>query len=106
MSYKLWLEDLADTIKPAPDDTWKVARSSAEAIALLKELGVPSFISFDFDLGLLANGDEDTAEKYYKYMAENYYDSEIPDYEIHSENTQGWKLIQSYMESWRNSQSM
>lgn len=99
MSYKLWLEDLADTIKPAPDATWKVARSSAEAIAILKEHGVPSFISFDFDLG-----ENDTAEVYYKYLAENYYDSEVPDYEIHSENNQGWKLIQSYMESWRKSQ--
>jgi hypothetical protein len=106
MSYKLWLEDLADTIKPAPDATWKVARSSAEAIEILKEHGVPSFISFDFDLGLLSNGENDTAENYYKFMAENYYDSEVPDYEIHSENTQGWKLIHSYMESWRQSQAL
>lgn len=106
MSYKLWLEDLADTIKPAPDTTWKVARSSAEAIALLKEFGVPSFISFDFDLGLLPTGEEDTAEVYYKYMGENFYDNEVPGYEIHSENTQGWKLIESYMESWRRSREM
>lgn len=101
MTYKLWLEDLADTIKPAPDATWKVARSSAEAIEILKEHGVPSFISFDFDLG-----ENDTAEVYYKYLAENYYDSKVPDYEIHSENNQGWNLIQSYMESWRKSQEM
>lgn len=101
MSYKLWLEDLADTIKPPPDKSWKVARTSSEAIAIVKEFGLPSFISFDFDLG-----ENDTAEIFYKYMGENHTDSKVPDYEIHSENNQGWKLIESYMESWRKSQEL
>lgn len=47
MGYRLFIDDLRDPIDPA----WTVARSSAEAIALLLERGCPDEISFDHDLG-------------------------------------------------------
>jgi hypothetical protein len=97
MSWKLWLDDQVDTVRPIPNDSFIPARSSKEAIDLIEKLGPPSFIDFDFDLG---NGD--TAEVVYKYLGENYYDHHI-DYAIHSENVMGRKMIQSYMESWKKS---
>lgn len=99
-SWKLWLDDLADTVKPPPDNSWIVARSSAEAKSYIDKLGPPSYISFDFDLG-----DGDTAEHVYKYLYTHYPNADI-DYDIHSENNQGWKLIQSYMDSWKKSKSL
>lgn len=97
MDWKLWLDDLVDTVRPIPDDSYTPARSSKEAIELINKMGPPSYISFDFDLG----GD-DTAEIVYKYLGENHYDAEI-DYNIHSENVMGQKMIQSYMDSWKKS---
>ncbi|PRZ56360.1 hypothetical protein BX589_10110 [Paraburkholderia fungorum] len=47
MSYRLFIDDLRDPVDPA----WTIARSSAEAIALLLERGCPDAISFDHDLG-------------------------------------------------------
>lgn len=100
MAWKLWLDDLSDTIKPPPDATWMVARTSEEALSLVDKLGPPSYISFDFDLG----GD-DTAEVVYKALYEKFPDADI-DYDIHSENVAGQKLIQSYMDSWKRSKTL
>lgn len=47
MGYRLFIDDLRDPVDPA----WTIARSSAEAIALLLERGCPDEISFDHDLG-------------------------------------------------------
>ncbi|RKR45958.1 cyclic-phosphate processing receiver domain-containing protein [Paraburkholderia sp. BL17N1] len=52
MGYRLFIDDLRDSVDP----TWTIARSSAEAIALLLQDGCPEEISFDHDLG-----GEDTA---------------------------------------------
>lgn len=101
MSYKMWLEDLADSIKPPPDDTWIVARSSAEAMAHIDRLGPPSYISFDFDLGA-----DDTAENVINYLTSNHFDNEVPSYDIHSENVCGQKIILSKMESWIKAQKL
>jgi len=100
MTYKLWLDDLADTIKPPPDKTWVVARSSGEARNHIDKHGPPSYISFDYDLG-----GEDTAELVYKYLYDKYPDADIA-YDIHSENCMGWGLIQSYMDSWKRSKDL
>jgi len=50
MGYRLFIDDLRDPV----DSAWTIARSSAEATALLLERGCPVEISFDHDLG----GDE------------------------------------------------
>jgi hypothetical protein len=45
--YKLYIDDLRDP----PSPCWEIARTSAQAIALLETRGCPSMISFDHDLG-------------------------------------------------------
>ncbi|KQO98213.1 cyclic-phosphate processing receiver domain-containing protein [Leifsonia sp. Leaf264] len=61
---KLWIDDL----RPAPPGDWVIARTSAEALAVLEEhAGKPiEEISFDHDLG----GD-DTTRRVLMWMIEN-----------------------------------
>lgn len=48
MTYKLFIDDERYPVDPCQ---WMVKRSSHEAIFVIKDYGVPSFISFDHDLG-------------------------------------------------------
>lgn len=50
---KLWHDD----IREAPDDTWTVARTNEQALALLSEGGVIE-ASLDHDLGFAEDGHE------------------------------------------------
>ncbi len=45
--FKLFLDDVRDP----PDDTWTLARSYSEAVALVEQHGFPDEVSFDHDLG-------------------------------------------------------
>ena len=114
MSYRIWLDDQSyDPDTPdrhCPDDIdeefpWRVSVSSQEAIKLFDTYGVPTFIDFDHDLGVDAEGKEDTAKTVCKYLFEHYPDAEIL-YNIHSANPDGYKWIDSYMSSWRKSRSI
>jgi hypothetical protein len=49
MSYRLFLDDLRDP--PLDSGEWQVARSTMAAKLLVHQLGMPTFISFDHDLG-------------------------------------------------------
>ena len=91
-NYKLYLDDLRDC-----PSGYVLARSSAEAIDILKEKGMPSLISFDHDLG----NDEDTAMVFLKWLSANY--DEVPAYFVHSANPIGALNIISYVESWKKS---
>lgn len=96
MSWKLWLDDQLDDIRPVPLG-FIGARSSAEAIDLVDRLGPPGFMNLDHDLG----GD-DTAMVFLKYLAYTC-DSGPPDYIVHSQNPIGRANIVSYIESWKKS---
>lgn len=82
----LFIDDLRDS----PDVEWVVARSSSEAISLLKERGCPARISFDHDLG----GD-DTAMVVAKWLIDTDLDCSgrfLPDkfdFSVHSANPVG-----------------
>lgn len=108
-NWKLWLDDDAgkegiESFRNPPDNSWKVAHSSAEAIALIDKLGPPRYISFDHDLGLLPDGTEDTAKVVCKYLAEHFSECALHiDYEVHSMNPAGAVWIDSYMDSWKRS---
>jgi hypothetical protein len=84
--YKLYIDDLRDPASPG----WEIARSSAQANALLETRGCPSGISFDHDLG----GD-DTAMAVVKRLIEMDMDAEghfIPGnfaFAVHSANPVG-----------------
>lgn len=110
MSYKLWIDDDAGRVdlllvgRDPPQNTghWIIARSSKEAIDIFKARGIPYYISFDHDLGLKADGTEDTAKEICKYLFERFPKATI-DYEVHSRNPDGANWIVSYMESWKKS---
>ncbi|WP_207002117.1 cyclic-phosphate processing receiver domain-containing protein [Trinickia mobilis] len=84
--YKLFIDDLRETPSPG----WEVARTSAQAIALLERRGCPSEISFDHDLG-----GEDTSMVVVKRMIEMDLDAGgqfIPEhftFAVHSANPVG-----------------
>ena len=93
MIYKLFIDDIRN---PTTDD-WVVARTSAEATAILKKFGIPSEIAFDHDLG----GDDTSMTFIFnliEYMLEN--DVRLPDnftYSVHSMNPVGRANINALM---------
>ncbi|WP_027803557.1 cyclic-phosphate processing receiver domain-containing protein [Paraburkholderia dilworthii] len=93
----LYIDDLRD----APGREWIVARSSCEAIELLKERGCPARVSFDHDLG----GD-DIAIVVVRWMVETDLDCSgrfIPDqfeFSVHSANPVGAANIRGLLESY------
>lgn len=104
MSWRLFLDDQWDDPEMPfrhPPKNFIPARSSAEAIRLTQEKGPPSFISFDHDLG---GGDD--AMAYIRWLSEKWYDTPVPDYQIHSANPVGAQNIHSKMKSWRKSQQL
>lgn len=98
MPYWLYIDD--ERKCPWDRDSFFVAKSSSEAIEIVKKNGLPEFISFDHDLG----GD-DTSIVFILWMIENYPDSPIKTYKIHSANPVGSKNIESYMRSWAKAAS-
>lgn len=102
MTWRLWLDDQWDEPEMPfrhPPKGFIPARSSSEAIRLTQENGLPSFISFDHDLG-----NQDDAMKYINWISNEFYSSTVPEYQIHSANMEGAKNIHSKMESWKKSQ--
>lgn len=102
--FRLWIDDQWDDPEMPfrhPPEGFIPAKSSKEAMLLVEEKGLPSFISFDHDLG----GDDD-AIVFITWMSNSYYSHEIPDYQVHSANPVGRANIISKMESWRKSQNL
>jgi hypothetical protein len=97
--YKMFIDD----IRTPPNQGWIIARSSDEAFEYIKKNGMPSFISFDHDLG----GD-DTSMKLLRKLESEFGDNIPfpPDYAVHSANPVGSKNIVSFMESWKRAYMM
>ena len=82
------------------------AYSSDEAIMMVKENGLPYFMSLDHDLG-----GEDTTMVFLKRLVHEVMPSypegtKIPDYMVHSENCVGRENIHSYIRSYNASLSL
>jgi hypothetical protein len=75
-----------------------IARSSKEAIALVKERGLPLGMYLDHDLG-----GEDTTMIFLKEMVSLFPEGPCPAYLIHSGNPVGKKNIDSFLLSWERS---
>lgn len=105
MGYKLWIDDFWDDPESPfrhPPDDFVPVKSSDAAIILIETMGeLPEFISYDHDL---SGGD--TAMRLIDYMIEHYYDSDVPDYQVHSANPIGAQNIIAKMESWKKSQKL
>jgi hypothetical protein len=98
--YNLYIDDLRN---PPADRDWVVCRSSQEALDLVMEIGMPSYISFDHDLG-----EDDTTMIFLRRLVNEVWDGHtvIPGYQIHSANPVGAQNIRSFMESWKRSLSL
>jgi hypothetical protein len=118
-TWQLYLDDLrhpdqtyTDEVRELRPREWTVARSSAEAIKLVQEHGMPVRLSLDHDLGICDNGKggvtTDVVMTFLKWLANEYWDGvqDVPWYAIHSANPVGAKNIQSFMDSWVRSVEM
>lgn len=91
--YRMYIDDLR-----TPDIDYDIiVRSSDEAIKCIKEHGMPSFISFDHDLG-----GGDTSMKVVNFIVESLLDDDFSmevdfDFKIHSANPIGAANIDTKM---------
>jgi hypothetical protein len=102
MDKKLYLDDLREL----PDNSFILVRSYEEAINYVKDNGIPSFISFDHDLGI----DEDgkllpTGYDFAKYLVEMDMDDiyKFPknfSFHVHSANPVGKVNIETYLNNY------
>ncbi len=54
MIFRLFLDDLREP--PCDGQLWWIARSFEEAVNAVRDMGMPSFVSFDHDLGVGKTG--------------------------------------------------
>lgn len=97
MTWNLYIDDLRT---PPDDRQWVICRSTHEALAAVLDRGLPSFVSFDHDLG-----DQDTSMVFLRRLVSELWDGITPPpaYQVHSANPVGSRNICSFMESWRRS---
>ena len=94
-----------DDIRNPPSNDWVVIRSSNDGISHIKKYGMPTFISFDHDLG----GNDTTMVFLNRLINEVWFNDEIcldnliPNYIIHSANPVGAANIDGFMKSWKRS---
>lgn len=91
MSWKLYLDD----VRPCPVG-FILATSSKEAVALVRELGMPEFMSLDHDLG-----NEDTTMAFLHGLVNDLEITHVPDYVVHSANPVGRDNIIVFLESYK-----
>lgn len=92
MTYRLFIDDERSPPRGGEND-WVIARSSAEAKQVVRDRGVPSFISYDHDLG-----GNDTSMNFIWWLIGSYLDGTIQsfpiNYGVHSQNPVGARNIQ------------
>lgn len=93
-NWSLFIDDERFPIDPNST----IARSSTEAVWLVKKLGIPKHINFDHDLG----GD-DTSMKFLQWLENELIDRSLVlpkdfTYSVHSQNPIGKKNIEGKME--------
>jgi hypothetical protein len=110
MKWKLYIDD----IRTPADPTFMIVRTVNDAQKLIHLLGVPTFISFDHDLGI----DEDgnlllSGYDFAKWLVEMDMEGKLvfPEnfgFKVHSQNPVGAKNIREYLRnylSFRNQQT-
>ena len=105
----LWLDDQYDDAHAHwrhPPTGYVPARSSIEAMRLVRSKGLPYFISFDHDYGILPSGKSDDAMVFLTWLIDTYPHAEIPEYRIHSANFIGRMNIEAKMASWKRCQEL
>lgn len=91
----LYLDDFRDP----PDKHWTLARSTAEAIDLVKKHGFPEYVSFDHDLR-----GQDTGMEFAKFLVnldlEHHLMPKNFRFTVHSQNPVGAANITALMEGY------
>lgn len=106
--WKLYIDDL----RTPEDQTFIISRTVDEAKRLIEEMGIPSFISFDHDLGVDNQGDLlESGYDFAKWLVEIDLDGRyrIPkefEFKVHSMNPVGAKNIQSYLEGYLSNRTI
>lgn len=101
-SYKMFLDDLRDVNQYYPNEEFVVCRTYQEAVQYVKEHGIPSFVSFDHDLGDTENENEETGYSFAKFLIEHMMDNQLAtpfDYHVHSANPVGAMNIIAYLDN-------
>ena len=96
--YNLFLDDERFPPIASPGNRrWVIARNSDEAISLVKQLGIPDFISFDHDLG---GTDTGMVFLHRLICLTMDYKTEFPrEYYVHSQNPVGRANITALFDS-------
>jgi hypothetical protein len=104
MSWKLFLDDERDPV----GDGWVVCRSLKDAVAKCDMFGLPSFVSFDHDLGhnYIIDDFENTGMGFANWIVHVCLEGKhaMPedfDWYVHCQNPIGAENIQKLMESWK-----
>jgi len=98
-TWKLFLDDERDPVGTG----WTVCRSVAEAVAVVDVFGLPSYISFDHDLGdgVAPVGYDNTGMGFAKWFADQVMDgAKLPqdfDFYVHSQNIVGKRNIEGLL---------
>lgn len=98
--YKLFLDDKRDP----PTDGWIIVRDFDEFITVIKECGLPDFISFDHDLGCNVDGSiKKTGMDCAKWLVEWLLDQNLtlPDFVVHSMNPTGKRNIEGLLQGFK-----
>ena len=101
MTWNLFIDD--ERMPPEDGRTWVIARTHAQAMVEIIDRGMPSYISFDHDLGENKTGydtvkeivamDMDATDEKYKFPADF-------DFYVHSQNPIGKENIESYLNNY------
>lgn len=102
MNYSLFLDDLRKPPTEVPvGKKWIIARNYQKAVAIVEKNGMPTFVSFDHDLG---RRKAPTGYDFAKYLVECDQDGKkFPDnfdYLIHSANCVGGPNIALYLKNY------
>jgi hypothetical protein len=99
MSYKLYLDDIR-----TPDDSWVIARDLKVFCETITSRGLPLHVSFDHDLGedVEANGSKAAKWLVYYCLDRNL---ALPEITVHTQNPEGRKNIEGWLDSYRRARS-
>lgn len=100
--YAIFLDDIRD---PPPGRSWVVARSFEEAVAAVQQNGMPTYVSFDHDLGTQECGAvRNSGYDFARWLTEQDMDNgNLPhnfEYFVHSANPIGAENIRGLMSNY------
>ena len=104
-TWKLFLDDERDPV----GNGWTVCRSVAEAVAVTELFGLPSYVSFDHDLGTgpAPQGYDNTGMGLAHWLADQVMDGAVLpksfEFYVHSQNPIGAANIRGFMRNFLDS---